>query len=232
MSPLNRRNLLGAAALSVPLAAAPAWATPASALAAPKKSGLALPGDDGHKYELQKNNCVGFHIADFVAWNNRKWDMQAYYHASNVVVEMYGQRTTTVEEHIAAMQQILVQYPDARILQHYPVITEGAWTAVIGHYVPVEMNVSIATIGRWARGQLVEELLFTRKLADGEPDPNAGAPIYASITSPDSHLLQVAADVRPGWSCVVRGLHPTTRSVTFTRIDNGTIAEQYTYAAI
>ena len=187
-------------------------------------------GDGG--YGVQRDNCVGFHVADFVAWNNRKWDMQAYYHAPDVVVEMYGKRTTTVDEHIDAMKEILVEYPDARILQHYPVVAEGEWTAVIGHYVPVEMNVSVCTIGRWRDGQLVEELLFTRRLADGEPDPNADAAVYASITSPDSRMLQAAADVRPGWSCVVRGTQPNARSATFTLIEDGKIAEQYTFAAV
>ena len=207
MKSLNRRTLLGAAAVGVPLVAAPGLVTPASA--SPQSSHY------HRRYELQKDNCINFHIADFVAWNNRKWDMQAHYHASDVYVEMYGQATTTVDAHIAAMKDILVVYPEARIVQHYPNIVQGPWTATIGHYNLEGVNV--CTVARHDRGQMVEEYLFTRLLAADEPDPYANDEILVSITSPDSKLLQVAADVRPGWNVTIRGTQLGKRSATFTR---------------
>ena len=222
MESLNRRTLLGAAAVGVPLAVAPALVTPASA--SPK------PPHYGHRYELQKDNCIHFHIADFVAWNNRKWDMQAYYHAADVYVEMYGQATTTVEAHIAAMKDILVDFPEARILQHYPQVVQGEWTATVGHYDPVPFR--LCTFARHRRGQMVEEYLFTREMAEDEPDPYANDEIVVSITNPDSWLLQVAADVRPGWTAVIRGSQVGKRSATFTRREGGKVVEQLRFAAV
>ncbi|MER5183741.1 hypothetical protein ABT009_36290 [Streptomyces sp. NPDC002896] len=222
MESLNRRTLLGAAAVGVPLAVAPALAVPASA--SPR------PPQYGGRYQLEKDNCIHFHIADFVAWNNRKWDMQAYYHASDVYVEMYGKATTTVEDHIAAMKDILKDNPDARILQHYPQVVQGEWTATVGHYVPGGFR--LCTVARHHRGQMVEEYIFGRELAEGEPDPYAHEEPFVTITSPDSHLLQVAADVRPGWSCVIRGSQVGKRSATFTRREGGKVVEQLRFAAV
>ncbi|MFF3332987.1 hypothetical protein ACFYWX_26115 [Streptomyces sp. NPDC002888] len=48
---------------------------------------------------LLERDFAHFHIADFVAWNNRRWDMQAYYHASDVYVEMYGKATDGRRSH-------------------------------------------------------------------------------------------------------------------------------------
>ncbi|GHB59630.1 hypothetical protein GCM10010306_061450 [Streptomyces umbrinus] len=222
MKSFNRRSLLGAAAVGVPLAVAPALAGPASA--------SPLSTHRGGRYLQEKNNCINFHIADFVAWNNRKWDMQAHYHASDVYVEMYGQATTTVDAHIAAMKDILVVYPEARIVQHYPNVVQGDWTATIGHYNLEGVNV--CTVARHDRGQMVEEYLFTRLLADDEPDPYAKDEILVSITSPDSGLLQVAADVRPGWNVTIRGTQVGKRSATFTRREGGKVVERLRFAAV
>jgi hypothetical protein len=218
MGSVNRRTLLGAAALAAPLVVAPALA-----------SASPLSPQGGNGYYLQQQNCIHFHLADFVAWNNRKWDMQAYYHASNVYVEMYGQATTTVEAHIAAMKQIVVDFPDARIIQHYPNVVQGDWTATIGHYVG---DFRICTVARHHRGQMVEEYLFTRELAEGEPDPYADAKPYVTIASPDNRVLQVSADIRPGWSCVIRGDQLGKRSTTVSRTENGKVVEQYRFAAV
>ncbi|MDX2937043.1 hypothetical protein [Streptomyces ipomoeae] len=117
---MNRRTLLGAAAAGVPLAVAPGLVTPASASSQ----------HYGGRYQLEKDNCIHFHIADFVAWNNRRWDMQAYYHASDVYVDVYvemgGAATANVEDHIVAMKDILKDNPEARILQHYPRSCRGS----------------------------------------------------------------------------------------------------------
>ena len=128
------------------------------------------------------------------------------------------------------MKDILVDFPDARILQHYPQIVQGPWTAVVGHYVPGGFH--IGTVARHDRGQIVEEYLFTRELAEDEPDPYANEKPYVTITSPDNQLLQVAADVRPGWSCVIRGSKVGERSATFTRREGGKVVEQLRFAAV
>ncbi|MFI1709695.1 hypothetical protein [Streptomyces griseoruber] len=66
--------------------------------------------------------------------------MQAYHHAPDVHVEMGGVATADDDdEHIGAMKGILVDNPEARILQHYPQVAQGEWTAVVGHYVPGEL---------------------------------------------------------------------------------------------
>ncbi|MER6273755.1 hypothetical protein ACFY0B_25210 [Streptomyces sp. NPDC001797] len=181
-------------------------------------------------YQLEKDNCIHFHMVDFVAWNNRKFDMQAHYHATNVYVEMGGAATTTVDEHIAAMKDILVDNPDARILQHYPQVAQGEWTAVVGHYVPGDFR--LCTFARHHEGQIVEEYLFMRELTGEEPDPYTDEKPFVTITSPDSELLQVAADVRPGWSAVIRGDELGKRSATFTRSEGGKVVEQLRFAAV
>jgi hypothetical protein len=217
MTMMNRRKLLGAAAVSVPLAAAPILASPASA--------STLTPQAGELYELEKHNCLSFHMVDFVAWNNRKWNMQAYYHASDVVVEMYGKRTTTVEEHIAAMQDVLKQFPAAQIAAHSPVIAQGPWTAMVGHYTPYT-TVRVCTVARWQRGQMVEEFLFTNPLSSGQKDPYAKETPYVIITNPDSTLLQDTVDLEPGWTCVIRGEQMFKRSATLTRRQGGKVVEE------
>ncbi|WP_181802983.1 hypothetical protein [Streptomyces shenzhenensis] len=181
-------------------------------------------------YELEKGNCIHFHMVDFVAWNNRKFDMQAYYHAPAVYVEMGGVATADVDEHIDAMKDILVDNPEARILQHYPQVAQGEWTAVVGHYVPGDFR--LCTFARHHEGQIVEEYLFMRELAKEEPDPYEDEKPFVTITSPDSELLQVAADVRPGWSAVIRGDELGKRSATFTRREVGEVVEELRFAAI
>ncbi|MFF4258763.1 hypothetical protein ACFY1L_47070 [Streptomyces sp. NPDC001663] len=181
-------------------------------------------------YELEKDNCIHFHMVDFVAWNNRKFDMQAYYHAPAVYVEMGGVATADVDEHIDAMKGILVDNPEARILQHYPQVAQGEWTAVVGHYVPGDFR--LCTFARHHEGRIVEEYLFMRELTEEEPDPYEDEKPFVTITSPDDKLLQVAADVRPGWSAVIRGDELGKRSATFTRRESGEVVEQLRFAAI
>ncbi|MBO4256957.1 hypothetical protein [Streptomyces griseorubiginosus] len=188
------------------------------------------PQSYGWEYQLEKDNCIHFHMVDFVAWNNRKFDMQAYYHASDVYVEMGGAATTGIDEHIAAMKDILVDNPDARILQHYPQVAQGEWTAVVGHYVPGDFR--LCTFARHREGQIVEEYLFMRELTAAEPDPYADEKPFVDITSPDSTLLQVAADVRPGWNAVIRGHELGKRSATFTRREGGKVVERLRFAAV
>jgi hypothetical protein len=102
---------------------------------------------------------------------------------------------------------------------------------MMGHYVPYT-DVSVVTVARWREGQMIEGYLFTRRLADDERDPQADAEPFVTITSPDSRLLQVAADVRPGWSCVIRGDKVGSRSLTLARREGDTVVEQFRYADV
>jgi len=117
----------------------------------------------------------------------------------------------------------------ARIIQHYPNVVQGDWTATVGHYVG---DFNICTVARHYKGQMIEEYLFTRQLADDEPDPYANEKPYVTITSPDSRLLQVSADVRPGWTCVIRGNEVGKRSATFTRAEGGKVVERLRFIAV
>ncbi|MFE0254696.1 hypothetical protein [Streptomyces sp. NPDC059010] len=93
--------------------------------------------------------------------------------------------------------------------------------------MPRPRRLSTATAG----GQMVEEYWFGRELTEGEPDPYADEEPFITITSPDSHMLQVSVDVRPGWSVVVRGSEVGRRSATFTRRDDGKVVEQFRFLA-
>ncbi|MFI1051338.1 hypothetical protein [Streptomyces griseoruber] len=71
-----------------------------------------------------------------------------------------------------------------------------------------------------------------RELTKEEHDPYEDEKPFVTITSPDSELLQVAADVRPGWSAVIRGDELGKRSAAFTRREGGEVVEQLRFAAI
>ncbi|GGN00641.1 hypothetical protein GCM10011578_022350 [Streptomyces fuscichromogenes] len=188
------------------------------------------PQDDGH--ERERDNCIQFFLVDFLGWNNRKWDMHEHYHASDVYVEMMGVATTGVEKHIADMQNVIEEYPDMLIRQHTPPVAEGEWTASVVHQVGFGPDAtSTAAVHRHRGGKMVEEYWFGRALTEGEPDRYAGEEPFLTITSPDSHLLQVSVDVRPGWSVVVRGSEVGRRSATFTRREDGEVVEQLRFLA-
>ncbi|MFD5128936.1 nuclear transport factor 2 family protein [Streptomyces olindensis] len=185
---------------------------------------------DGH--ELERDNCLQFLMVDFLGWNNRKWDMHEHYHSPDVYVEMMGVVTTGVEKHIADMQNVIKDYPDMLIQQQNPLVAEGEWTASVVHQVGFgPAATSTAAIHRHRGGQMVEEYWFGRRLTEGEPDPYADEEPFVTITSPDSRLLQVSVDVRPGWSVVVRGSEVGRRSATFARLEDGEVVERLRFLA-
>lgn len=219
MADLTRRWLLGAAAASVPAVAVPALATPAAA--SPSS------WTQGDTFQQEISNTKDFHIADFVAWNNKDMDMQRHYHAANVVVEWGGVRTEGVEPHIHAMHQFQVGAPDAQVVTHQPNVARGDWTATIGG-IPT-MGVRMATVAQWRGGQIVREILFMRELpAEEAPRPTARPSL--TLTNPDDEGLRRAAGVYPGWSCAIHGTALGSRTVTFARREKGLIVEQYVFA--
>ncbi|MGW3652707.1 hypothetical protein [Streptomyces sp. NPDC000878] len=220
MAHITRRGLIGAAAVGVPALAVPALATPAVA-ASPRSSSRRS------RFQLELANTKDFHIADFVAWNNKDMDMQRHYHAADVVVEWGGVRTEGVEPHIEAMHQFQVEAPDALVVTHRPNVARGDWTATIGG-IPA-MGVRMATVAQWRGGQIVREILFMRELS-AEETPRPAARPSLTLTNPDDEGLRRAAGVYPGWSCVVHGTALGGRTVTFARRDRGLVVEQYVFA--
>ncbi|WP_189191267.1 hypothetical protein [Streptomyces albiflavescens] len=130
------------------------------------------------------------------------------------------------------MQNVIKEYPDMLIQQHTPPVAEGEWTASVVHQVGFGPDAtSTAAVHRHRGGRMVEEYWFGRELTEGEQDPYAHEEPFITITSPDSHLLQVSVDVRPGWSVVVRGSEVGKRSATFTRREDGEAVEQLRFLA-
>ncbi|MGW2523041.1 hypothetical protein ACWC09_39885 [Streptomyces sp. NPDC001617] len=219
MADLTRRGLLGAAAIGVPALAVPALATPA---VASSSSGRQRSG-----FQQELENTKDFHIADFVAWNNKDMDMQRHYHAADVVVEWGGVRTEGVEPHIEAMHQFQVEAPNALVVTHQPNVARGDWTATIGG-IPA-MGVRMATVAQWQGGQIIREILFMRELpAEEAPRPTVRPTLM--LTNPDNEDLRRAAGVYPGWSCAIHGSALGSRTVSFTRREKGLIVEQYVFA--
>ena len=219
MADLTRRRLLGAAAVGVPAVAVPALATPAAASPSSWRR--------ENRFQQEMENTKDFHIADFVAWNNKDMDMQRHYHAANVVVEWGGVRTEGVEPHIDAMHQFQEAYSTALVATHQPNVARGDWTATIGS-VPT-LGMRMATVAQWLNGQIIREILFMRELsAEEAPRPTARPTL--TLTNPDNEELRRAAGVYPGWSCVIHGAVLGSRTVTFLRREKGLIVEQYVFA--
>jgi hypothetical protein len=181
----------------------------------------------GSSFRQEIQNTKDFHIADFVAWNNKDMDMQRHYHAANVVVEWGGVRTEGIEPHIEAMLHFQAEEPNALISNHQPNVARGDWTATVGA-IP-DMGIRMATVAQWGNGQIIREILFLRELpAEEAPRPTARPTL--TLTNPDNEDLRRAAGVYPGWSCVIHGSDLGSRTVTFTRREKGLIVEQYVFA--
>lgn len=219
MADFTRRRILGAAAVGVPAVAIPALATPAAASPA--------SWTHGKRFHQEIANTKDFHIADFVAWNNKDMDMQRHYHAASVVVEWGGVRTEGIEPHIEAMHQFQAAAPNALVATHQPNVARGDWTATVGG-IPT-MGIRMATVAQWRGGQIVREILFMRELPAREiPDPTTRPTL--TLTNPDNDELRRAVGVYPGWNCVIHGSALGSRTVTFTRREKGLIVEQYLFA--
>jgi SnoaL-like domain len=178
----------------------------------------------------EQENTTSFHIADFVAWNNREWEMQRRYHTEDVVVYLGGQRTEGIEPHIEAMRRALAAFPGARVVQHDPNVAEGEWTATVGLIVPQDLRV--ATVARWRDGRIAEEYVFMRQLPAGDAtSEESSAPVIA-ITNPDDDELHRVAGVEPGWSCLVHSSSTGSRTATFAKRVDGRIVEQVVFADV
>ncbi len=117
---------------------------------------------------------MGFHLLDFVAWNNRDWIVFRHLHTADVKVEMGEVKTQGIDQHVGAMEALLKQMPEARILQHTSMVAQDEWTCGIG---VAPGGPSTATVARWRDGAISEEYLLMKQLPAGTPAPKLkGAP--------------------------------------------------------
>jgi hypothetical protein len=120
-----------------------------------------------------------FDDLDFNVFTNQKWDEFPKSHAQDILVHYPdGHTTKGLEPHIAELKPMFVFAPDTRIKEHPVKFGSGEWTSVIGVMegtftkpMPVgdgktvpptgkAFKISMATIGRWQNGVMVEEYLF------------------------------------------------------------------------
>lgn len=121
-----------------------------------------------------------FDSLDFDIYSNQKWDLFSISHDENIKV-YYPDGSVSVglyPNHIDALTPMFVFAPDTKIKEHPVRFGSGNWTAVIGemegtfsHPMPIGNGMSIpptgktfklsmATIGHWKDGKMIEEYLF------------------------------------------------------------------------
>jgi hypothetical protein len=130
--------------------------------------------------ELTETRLARFDTLDFDFYNNQRWDQFQLSHADDIrVVYPDGSVTEGLEpEHIDMLEPMFVFAPDTKILRHPVRFGAGDWTAVIGEMegtftgpmttpdggtIPPTgrpFKLSMATIGHWQDGKMVEEYLF------------------------------------------------------------------------
>lgn len=129
---------------------------------------------------LTNMRLVRFDSLDFDIYSNQKWDKFSISHDKNIKV-YYPDGTVTVglyPEHIDALKPMFVFAPDTKIKEHPIRFGSSDWTAVIGEIegtfsqpMPIgddktiqptgkKFKLSMATIGHWKDGKMIEEYLF------------------------------------------------------------------------
>lgn len=130
--------------------------------------------------ELTEARLIRFDSLDFDIYSNQKWDKFAISHDENIKV-YYPDGGVTVglyPKHIDALTPMFVFAPDTKIKEHPVRFGSGDWTAVIGEMegtfsqpMPIgngktiaptnkRFKLSMATIGHWKDGKMIEEYLF------------------------------------------------------------------------
>jgi len=129
--------------------------------------------------QVEKANLDNFDDLDFNVFSGQKWELLGKSHAHNVIVHWPDGRTTAgIDVHIDDLKAMFVFAPDTRIKEHPIKIASGKWTAVTGVMegtftkpMPIgggktiaptgkSFKLTMATIGRWENGVMVEEWLF------------------------------------------------------------------------
>jgi predicted ester cyclase len=129
---------------------------------------------------LTEMRLARFDSLDFVFYSGQKWESLAISHADNIKV-YYPDGSTTeglAPQHIDMLKPMFVFAPDTKIKKHPVKFGSGDWTAVIGEMegtfskpMPIgngktipptgkKFKLSMATIGHWKEGKMIEEYLF------------------------------------------------------------------------
>lgn len=129
---------------------------------------------------LTEQRLARFDSLDYQIYSNQKWDLFSISHDENIKV-YYPDGSITVglyPKHIDALTPMFVFAPDTKIKEHPVRFGSGDWTAVIGEMegtfsqpMPIgdgkfiqptgkKFKLSMATIGHWKDGKMIEEYLF------------------------------------------------------------------------
>ena len=129
---------------------------------------------------LTEMRLARFDSLDFDIYSNQKWDLFSISHDENIKV-YYPDGSVTeglYPGHIDALTPMFVFAPDTKINEHPVRFGSGDWTAVIGvmegtfsQPIPIgdekfiqptgkKFKLSMATIGHWKDGKMIEEYLF------------------------------------------------------------------------
>jgi SnoaL-like protein len=106
----------------------------------------------------EQANLDRFDRLDFEGWNNQNWTLFEEMHSPDVFVDINGNTTSGIEEHLQFGMAALSAAPeDLKILDHPIKIAAGDWTAVIG---TLPGNVTMMTLARWEDGRIAEEYIW------------------------------------------------------------------------
>lgn len=129
---------------------------------------------------LTEQRLVRFDSLDFDIYSNQKWDKFSISHDENIKV-YYPDGSVTIgldPHHLDALKPMFAFAPDTKINNHPVRFGNGDWTAVIGEMegtfsqpMPIgngktipptgkKFKLSMATIGHWKDGKMIEEYLF------------------------------------------------------------------------
>ncbi|MBW7956964.1 MAG: ester cyclase [Deltaproteobacteria bacterium] len=129
--------------------------------------------------DIEEENLSKFDDLDYNVFSGQKWDQFRRSHHKDIVVHWPdGRETRGLDVHIKDLKEMFVYAPDTHIKEHPIRIAQGELTAVMGIMegtfskpMPVgngqtiqptgkSFRLSMATIGRWKDGVMVEEWLF------------------------------------------------------------------------
>jgi hypothetical protein len=177
------------------------------------------------KIKQEQTNTNNFHLVDFVGWNT-SMTVLAHYHTRDVKVFGAGYSTVGMHDHETMIMGLIKQMPGAKIIQHFPNVAKGEWTAVVGH---IAGNFKMATFAKWKNEQIAEEYLFNVLLPDSVAStmkPSA-KPIVSFANSNDKELA-VAVNLQPNWSCSMEEVNGK-RTAYFIKIVDGKEVERMVF---
>ena len=140
----------------------------------------AVAADNCDKRQKQEEaNLKEFDELDFNVFSKHNWEDFKHTHSKDIVVHFPdGHKTQGLEQHIKDMEMMEAALPDIRITAHPIKIAEGEYTAVQGvmegtftkpmklpdgrvvQPTGKKLKLTMATIGRWKDGVMVEEFLY------------------------------------------------------------------------